>query len=134
MKHKQLIRMTPYFIWVLLMLYTWGEILFTEYFFASRHIMALVLFLLNLVLYFVRFNIGVIVTGIAILLGTFNLLALFPDISSFSFYIKLRASISFPPIDWRSLLLLILYLMINVRFLIGLYMDHKYGKVGRQDT
>jgi len=134
MKHRQLIRMAPFLILSLIMLYTWGDILFTEYFATGRHIIALVLFLLNLLLYFVRFNTAIIVTGIAILLSTFNLLAFFPDISSFSSYIKLGVKISFPPIEWRSLLLLILYFIFNTRFLMELYLDHKYGKDSRQDT
>jgi hypothetical protein len=126
MKVNKLSRLIPFLIWSIVMGYTWVTILATEYFATARHIIALSIFFLNLILYFIRFNAAVILTGIALLLATFNLLAFFPDIVSTSYFIRLGAiEITAPAIQWKSLFLLLLYVIVNAKFLIGLYSNYR---------
>jgi hypothetical protein len=95
----------------------------------ARHYIALALFAFNLWLYFSRFRIAVVLTGVIFLLATFNLLAFFPAIGwqRFSFSIG-SLEISTPAMQWQPLLLLILYLAINTMFLFDVYLDYKENK------
>ena len=87
---------------------------------------ALVSAIINLLLYLIRFKYGMLATGILLLLATFDLLRLFPVVTIFNNSIqisdvKLRA----PVIELESLLLTVLYFILNKRYLISVYHDYK---------
>ncbi len=129
MKQISILRVTPFLILSIILAYTWYIILTTEYFSTIRHIIALVLFLGNLLLYFFRFRYAVLLTGAILILATFNLLAFFPDIMSTSYFIKIGSvEIATPSIQWKPLLLLVFYCIVNFNFLINLYLDFKEKK------
>ena len=110
----------------IILIYTWYIILTTEYFATTRHIIALALWAINGLLYFLRFRYAVVLTGIILVLATFNLLAFFPDIVYTSYFVTIgRAKISTPSIQWQPLLILIFYCIVNYSFLIGLYDDYQ---------
>jgi len=129
MKGKLIVRIIPLLILGIILVYTWYTILTTEYYATVRHILALVLFAGNLILYFFRFRYAVLLTGVILILGTFNLLAFFPDITSTSFFVKIRdVEIATPSIQWKPLLLLIFYCTVNFNFLVNLYLDYRDRK------
>ena len=99
----------------LILLYTWFKIVTTEYYATLRHQIALALFLLNFVLYAVRFKYGVLFTGVLLILTTFSQVAIYPDIKSTSFFIKIGgAELVAPGIQWESFFLLVFYLFIVI--------------------
>jgi len=129
MKNKKLISAAPFFVWGIVMIYTWVTILVTGYFPTSRHVAAVLLFLLNGVLYFTRFKTAVLVTGTLLLVGVFDLLAFFPEDISSSFSIRIgTVEISTPGVQWKSLLLLLVYFGLNTPFLFSLYLEYKESR------
>jgi hypothetical protein len=84
--------------------------------------MAVTLVLVNAVLYFLRFKPALLVTGLILILGTFNLLSFTAAIMTFGITIFGIAS---PGIQWLSLILLIAYCAVNFQILVGWYLDMK---------
>lgn len=126
---KQLARVSPFLIVGVILVYTWYIILTTEYFATTRHIIALVLWGINGLLYFLRFRYAIILTGVILILATFNLLAFFPEIAYSSYFVTIGGiKISTPNIQWWPLLILIFYCCVNYSFLIGLYTDYQERK------
>jgi len=114
---KRVLEVTPFVILALIISYTWYLILTTDYFATIRHQIALALIVANLILYFFSFRYAIFLTGIILLLATFNKIALFPRIESTSFFVKIGGKeFETPSIQWRMLLLLIGYLIINFSF------------------
>lgn len=114
---QKLIVSIPYIIVLAILLYTWTKILTIDYFATLKHEIGLGACLLNLLLYFFRYKYAVIFTGVILVLATFNQLALFPDIESASFFIKIAGKeLSTPNIQWKSMLILILYLILVFSF------------------
>ncbi|MCC6286427.1 MAG: hypothetical protein IT249_00945 [Chitinophagaceae bacterium] len=129
MKRKKIKLILPYLLTVIVLIYTWSIIVTTDYYATLKHQIALILALINLGAYFFKFDYGVMFTGILLLLATFNLIALFPDIVSSSYFIRIAGKqISTPTIQGRSLLLMIIFLVINSGYLIEVYANYKYAK------
>jgi len=128
MKNK-IVRVIPFLTIIVIVAYTWFQILTTEYTAMWRHYVALVLILINAALYFWKYNQAIIVTGIILLLGTFNLLSFFTIIhtSYFGF-----GSVTTPEIQTGSLLLLAIYAVFNLTLLINWYLDFKEKKAENQ--
>mgnify|MGYP001544669758 FL=1 len=115
---SRIIRIVPFAIVCVIMAFTWVNILTTEYFATLRHQVALVLVSLNLVLFFFNYKYAILFTGLILLLATFNLLAFFPSIESSAYFIRFGSKeVYAPSIQPRSLLLLLLYLGINFKYL-----------------
>lgn len=82
--------------------------------------------ILNLLLYLIRFKYGILTTGILLLMATFNLLRLFPVVTIFNNSIQIGdVNLKAPAIELESLLLTILYFILNNSYLISLYHDYK---------
>ena len=130
MTKKNVLRVLPLAVLTVILIYTW--ILFSisvDYYPTLRHILGLIAVSLNLVLYFFRFGKAVVLTGLILLAATFNLLAFFPDIDYASFFINIgELQIWTPSIQYKSLLLLIFYCLINFKFLLNLYLDYKESR------
>jgi hypothetical protein len=117
----------PFLLVCGIMLYTWGEFLFAgNYLPRWQHWLALVLVAGNGVLYFLRYRTAVWVTGIILLLATVNLLSFFIVISAWWITI---GGVSTPDIQPWSLLLLVIYGVVNFSTLTNWYLDRKYGPV-----
>lgn len=102
---------------IVVMCFTWGKILMTDYFATQKHYAALSACLLNALLYLFRFRYAVLITGLTLLLTTFNQLALFPAIERTSFFVKIGGNeLSTPAVNIKSLALLITYLIILFSF------------------
>ena len=121
----RIISAIPFLIISLVVLYTWFEIITTEYIATWRHYVALALVAINAVLYFVRYKPAVLLTGLILILATFNLLAFFTIIQTSGLTIM---GVSTPEIQLKSLLLLVIYCAINFNLLINWYLDMKEEK------
>jgi hypothetical protein len=122
---NRIIPSIPFLIISLIVLYTWFEIITTEYIATWRHYVALTLIAINAVLYFVRYKPAVLLTGLILILATFNLLSFFTIIQTSGLTIM---GVSTPEIQLKSLLLLVIYCVINFNILINWYLDMKEGK------
>jgi hypothetical protein len=82
--------------------------------------------IINLVIYFIRFKYGILVTGVLLILSIFQLLKFFSIeiIFNNSFQIK-DTKLHFPQIELLSLVLTVLYFYLNIRYLNILYNDFK---------
>jgi hypothetical protein len=126
---KIALRVSPFIILGGILAYTWIIIFSTEYMAMARHIALLFLFLINLVVYFFRFRLALIGTGVILLLATSGFLGLLPDIETNSFGIRLGSlNIKTPGINWESLALLIVYLVVNGGYLVDVYFEYKERK------
>lgn len=122
MKKSNILRIVPFIVLGIILFYTWWLLITTEYSATIKHQIALGLFLINLMLYFFNFKYAVFITGIILLLTTFNLLAFFPELVSSSYFIKIAGKeFSTPSMQGKSLLLMIFYLILNTGFLIDLF-------------
>jgi len=84
---------------------------------------------INLLLYLIRFKYGILATGILLLLATFDLLRLFPVVTTFNNFIQIGDfELHFPVIELESLLLTVLYFILNKRYLSSLYYEYKRSK------
>lgn len=126
---KKIVRLIPYLIVCLILIYTWYVIVNTEYQATLKHYMAWVIAMLNFVAYFIRFNYGLIGTAILLLLATFNTLGLFPEIVYTTYFIRIAGKeIESPPIQGKSFLLLILYLILTCTYWLEKYRAYKSRK------
>jgi hypothetical protein len=126
MKFTSILKATPFLILIIILGYTWCIIMTTDYFATTKHIIALILALCNLVLYFLRFRYAIFFTGIILILASLNLLAFFPDMVSTSYFIKIgNIEVATPSIQWKLLLIFVFYCIVNFNFLINLYLDYK---------
>jgi hypothetical protein len=74
----------------------------------------LTLLLVNVGIYYVNFNRGIIFTGLILLAASFSLLAITFEIVETSFYIKIGSrKIAMPSIDYLSLGLFAMFCLIN---------------------
>ena len=114
----KLIRVIPIAVICVIMGFTWINILTTDYFATWRHQLALVLISVNLALFFLNYTYAILFTGIILILATFNLLAFFPTIESSAYFISFGSKeVYAPSIQGKSLLLLLLYLVLNFKYL-----------------
>ena len=129
MERKKIKFILPYLLTVIVLIYTWSVIVTTDYYATLKHQIALILVLINLGIYFLKFDYGIVFTGILLLLATFNFIALFPDIVSSSYFIRIAGKeIAAPTIQGKSLLLMIIFLVLNFGYLIEMYANYKYTK------
>lgn len=131
-KHK-IIGSIPFISICIIISFSWFEIITTEYAATWRHYTALILVLINMIIYFIRYKQAVIFTGIIFILATFNLLSFFMVVRTSSLGINIGASkISTPEIQLLSLTLLTIYCIINFNFLTDWYMEQKEKKANKK--
>ena len=125
MKKTKLLRLVPFIILCIMLIFTWNEIITVSHVGRYRHLIAASLFVINIFLYFFSFRYGVLLTGITLLLATFNLAAITYEIRSRAFFITIAGvEISTPYIQPLSLLVLIVFLVINLKYLINSFKKH----------
>lgn len=81
--------------------------------------------LANSILYIKSYKWAVLATGIILLLATFNLLTFYAATGTFGFSV---AGVQMLEIQYWSLLLLVVYGVINYNLLVDWYLDYKEGK------
>lgn len=125
---KRIVSSIPFLIISLIVLYTWFQIITTEYIATWRHYVALALVVINVGLYFVRYKQAVLLTGIILILATVNLLSFFTIIQTSGLTIM---GVSTPEIQLKSLLLLVIYCAINFNLLMNWYLDMKEERANK---
>ncbi len=125
MKKQRIQILTPIIVIACFMIYTWYNILFTEYGATWRHYIGLVFFLLLVFLFFKNYIKAMVATGIFLLLATFNALAITVAITTSSVAFL---SMSTPPVQLLSLGIFIIYFILNMDSLIEMYLDYKEAK------
>lgn len=91
-----------------------------------RHFVGLILFIALVILFFKSLKVATLATGIYLLLGTFNILAMEPVIGVSWFNI---GPVSTPPLQMLSLAIFTLYFFVNLDVLINIYLDYKEQKI-----
>jgi hypothetical protein len=128
-KRQKVLLLIPLGVITGLLIYSWTTFLLTDITATWRHYLALGLFTILVYLYFKSFEQTVIATGIYLLLATFNALSMTPQIMTSWFNI---GSIETPHFGTLSLLLLILFLVLNSDALVNMYLDQKEAKAKRK--
>jgi hypothetical protein len=105
-----------------LLIYSWLKILSTDFIATWQHYLALGLFSVLLFLLIKNFKAAVIATGLYLLLATFTVLSLTPEVTASWLRI---GSIDTPHINLLSFGLLILFFVLNLNRLIDIYLDYK---------
>lgn len=129
-KYTKLVRLLPMimlFVFLLRTGYKWytHQILLTPY-----HYWAIGFFLLNAFLYLVRFNFGIVTTGLVLLLATFGLLVFDPARIRLRYEIDANNSpvFKFPFFSPIMLFMLIFYIMVNWTFFSDVYRRYKLSR------
>jgi hypothetical protein len=126
---KKIIGAIPFLVIIILVLYCWVVIISTNYTATSKHYATLVGLIITSVCFFVWYRIAILLTGIILVLATFNLFTFYAvtDTSFIGFNLG-DTQITTPEIQWWSLLLLIGYLIINFDNLVEWYFEIKERK------
>lgn len=120
MNKMKIVRLIPFIILWILLITTWISIWKGNYIGTLKHQIALMMLIINLVVYFFRFKLSLMLTGLILILLTFNLIAVSFRIEATSFYFGIGGiELSTPYIQGWSLLLLILYLCINLNYVLA---------------
>lgn len=126
MNKQKTLALIPLAIVAGLLIYTWSIILFTDIIAVWRHYVGLLLFLPLPYLLFKSFKIGLLATGIYLILGTFNLFSITPSIDTTIFSLKIGSmELSTPSLQLLLLGLLILYCIVNFNSFVTIYVDYK---------
>jgi hypothetical protein len=115
----------PPFIIAGLIVYCWIKILSTDVVATWQHYLALGLFIVLVVFLVKSFKTAVVATGLYLMLATFAVLSLTPEVNTSWLTI---GSIDTPHINILSFGLLILFLILNFDKLIDIYLDYKETK------
>lgn len=116
--NRKLILLIPFIIYTLAIVFCWYQLLFEDYVPTVKHTIALVLVIINIVVYFWNYNYGLILTGLMLVLGTFSLISISIVQLSGSFTIAYGdLAIDFPGIHYLSFLLLIMLCIFNYRLI-----------------
>lgn len=124
-KHSRIYQLAPFLIMGIILCYSWYCFVFGLNIYSLSHILALILFLVNIFVYAIKFRIGILATGVIILLCMFNVTTIFPSTLSAFLSIDLGVRFSTPGIDLRVLLLLILYCICNSSLLFNILFEKK---------
>lgn len=134
MNKNKLIQVTPTLILAGVLTYTWYIITTTDYVATIKHQIGLVALSAIIVFYFFKFKYGILSTGVYLVLATFNVIAIFPITVSSSYFIKIGGTkISTPPIQWKAVLLLIIFLICVERYLKNLYIEYRNKRTGKNN-
>ncbi|KAA5536448.1 hypothetical protein F0919_01925 [Taibaiella lutea] len=109
MDKRKFLALTPFVAIGVILVCSWYEML-SVYHYASTIKYIALAFGINMIVYFLKFRYGIILTGIFLVLATINLTPLF--VTTVNSSVKI-AGIVLPPVDWRVFLLLIYYFIIN---------------------
>ncbi|NLR62519.1 hypothetical protein HGH93_30790 [Chitinophaga polysaccharea] len=122
MDYKKLLKLLPFFILLVFTVITSADILTVTHAGKIRHVIAAALVLVNIVLYFFSFRMGVLLTGITLLLTVINLAAFTVSINTWQFWI---GPLKFPAFQPLALLLFTFFLILNLKYLLTAFGEKK---------
>lgn len=112
-----------------LLIYCWIIILFTNINATWRHYLAFLLFIGLIFLFYKSLTKAVLGTGLYLIIGTCNFLALTPSITTNSYGIRIGSlELETPTFQLLSFGLLLLFFILNFDTLINIYLDYKERK------
>ncbi len=122
--NKKYVKILPFLITCIIMIYSFLYFINVENLITTYHILGLILLVINIVLYSKEFDLGINITGIILILGTFNIILFFPELeySSISFYVKVfddKNQIKSPRFNKEILLIFIVFLLLNWKLFLG---------------
>lgn len=127
MSKKKILFLIPFLLVAGLLLHCWATILFGDTLAGWRHYLGHCLFVPIAVLFFRDLSKATLGLGIYLLLGTANLLAFTPSITTF--WMKLGSSgFTTLPVQPLSLRLFIFYFILNLDSLIDIRLDYMEAK------
>jgi len=133
-KKQKIFLLIPLGIIAGLIIYSWISFLVTDMKPTWRHYSALVLFAVLVYLYFKSFTKIVIATGLYLLLATLNASSMTPEIiTGWSRLGTPFGSIETPHFQILSLMLLVLFVVLNFDTLFNMYLDYKEAKGQRNN-
>jgi hypothetical protein len=121
-RKRVILAFIPLIIIAGLLIYNWSDILFTGTLAVWRHYVGLLLFLPLPYLVIKKYTLGLFGTGIYLLLGTLNLLALTPSIDTIAFGLGGHMT---PGFQLLPLGLFVLYAVLNFNAFVDIYVDYK---------
>lgn len=115
MKYKY-IELLPFIVFCIMVSCTWYQLISNNYYPTIKHILALILALVNLGAYFWNYKRALIITGVLLVLASLSLVALRVILVSNSFYLKIGSlKIVLPPLNYFAFGLLIVYCILNAK-------------------
>lgn len=112
-------RMLPFFLLLSFGSLTWFKVLANNSPVLPGHWAGIILLGLNAFLYFLRFSIAIYLTGLILLAATFQLLLYSSELVQKTYFFRIgSAEIATPSIEWKALILFILFCVLNLRFLL----------------
>lgn len=119
---NKIIKEIPILILSSIIVYTWIIIMSTNYYPTIKHKIGLCLFIVISILYFLKFKYGIISTGMFLILASLNIVAIFPKMISTSYFVKIgEFELSIPPLQLKSILLLIIFFICTGNYLKEIY-------------
>jgi hypothetical protein len=127
---EKIVKLSPFLVTGLIIIYTWinslieyGEMLISVY-----HWIGITLFIVNIIFYIKKFDVGLLLTGIYLFLVMFNLLEVFESTDTFSFSLGSGDNkVKLPGIELKALLIFLFYLKINFS-VIKVFWEKSYKK------
>lgn len=117
---KRNLYLVPLIIVTLTVFYSTIIVLTTDVIFGYKHYLAFLLITASVISSFVKKELCIYLTGITLLLGTLNVIAFTPAIEAYSFGFSLNDKIKVAfKLQLYSFIVLILYLILNGRFLLS---------------
>jgi hypothetical protein len=125
---QKILYFIPFVIVVCILLYSWFTFVFTDNLAVASHYLGLVFFAPIIYYHFKdrSFKIPIVLFAFYLILATINLFSIFPFIMSSSIRISVGTiTIWTPAINGYSLLILILFGILNFDTLVEVYLDYK---------
>lgn len=122
MDYKKLLRLIPFLVLLVFVVFAWMKILTVTHVARIRHLISGGLVLVNIVVYLFNFRIGILLTGITLLLASFNFAIITANYTTVRYWVGFGdARLTLPTIQPWGLLLFVLFLVLNVRYLLAAF-------------
>jgi|GEM_PF-4603985 len=121
---RKFLNLLPFLILLSIAIYASILFLTTQYVLIWRNHLAFALLTLNGVLYFFDFKRAVLMTGVLLILSTFNVIVFFPWVS----WSQLKIIVTLPKFYPFMLGLFVLYFLLNFSLLMNWYLDVKEAR------
>jgi|GEM_PF-3557669 len=111
---KKILRLSPFIVLCSILVVTWYKVIIQGYPGTIEYYLASGLVVLNLLIYFVRFRYGIMLTGILLSVGLLGILSFYPVKMQTYFGVTIgTVEIRTPDMEISFLLILLLYLVVN---------------------
>ncbi len=118
MELNKIVKVIPFILLIIISINTWYKFFTHVNVPILEHYFAIIAVVINIILYFVKYKYGILLTGIILIFGIFGLLVFMP-VKSLEYYgITISGiDINTPYLEWKIFLILLLYLVINASYI-----------------